>query len=338
MKLLTTIVCLFNISTLFSQFDRYVKDKNISWAAETQCDFVVDKPYHKLKEQLNSVGLIKLLEKHRKEESDEAYFLLRHILAAIEAKKLPTFRDSYLSEPFDISILNKIDTILRKDATTFEVKTLIVTSKIQESWFKMVRARQIVSYNATNASWSLETLAVAPLIEEEDGSLRPAFWIPVENQKPETLTDDIVWSKRLTTLANNSLKFEKSRNIKTTNIVPIEHFFKQVSENFKIPIYEANGYDDEETKITLDEQKLLPTRIDTITQVNPVTYETRVITIKFDAQDVKKLQLVQEWYWDETRAKLCIHLVAVGPVKTLIDKAGNIVFDRPLFYRKTKDD
>jgi hypothetical protein len=338
MKFLKTLILFLWAFNLEAQVEAILHNPNIVWAAETQSDFVVDKPYHKLKEQLNNLSLIKLLVKEDNLESNEDDFLLQHILSAVYTRKLAVFADSDLKNSLSLNQISRIDTVTVVDPITYETKQKTVISKPPVDSFRFFRTRQIVYYNTQNASWGLQTLAIAPLGLSNEGVFQPLFWIPVENIKPNIGSDDIIWAKRITTRSKNIVHIDSVKILKKTG-EPMVHFFKQVKKNFKMPVYDSENYA-ERKKLSLTDRVNFATRTDTITQVDPTTFETRlkIIITPLDFSVVKNLQLVQEWYWDERKAKLFIHLAAVAPMRIILDDEGDFLFFQPLLYRRNNDD
>jgi hypothetical protein len=336
----TLILFLFSFN-LEAQVEAILKDSNIVWAAELELDFKVDKTSDSLSNKLNNIALIKLLRREVLEDTNEDYFLSEHILATAKEGALPIFTDSNLTNHLNYMPVKSIDTIIPIDPPHYRNSRIISISPYRIENIKLFRARQLVYYDSSKTLWNMKTKAVAPLVKEDDSTniYKPLFWISVENEKPNIASDDIVWAKRLTTLSNNTLTFNKANILKMTDNVPMQHFLKQVLKNYDIPLYESLRCSDED-RLSTQQREALLTRNDTVVKINPATYEMSIKTntFKVDGKDVKKLKLVQEWYWNDNKKQLIINLITTAPLIELKDDNGNFSHDSPLFYCKTRYD
>jgi hypothetical protein len=46
-----------------------------------------------------------------------------------------------------------------------------------------------------------------------------------------------------------------------------------------------------------------------------------------------KLKIVQDWYWDEKRHTVAVHLVGVAPRIKVLDEYGRFMYDESIFCR-----
>jgi len=61
-----------------------------------------------------------------------------------------------------------------------------------------------------------------------------------------------------------------------------------------------------------------------------------IVRSNFDATEVQRLRLVENWFWDDRRHRLDIQLAGFAPMMQVRDNEGNYRFDSPLFYRWKK--
>jgi hypothetical protein len=47
--------------------------------------------------------------------------------------------------------------------------------------------------------------------------------------------------------------------------------------------------------------------------------------------------MIQNWYWDDKKKMLEIYLSAKSILKDVKNEAGEFLYKRPLFYRRTDD-
>jgi hypothetical protein len=50
-------------------------------------------------------------------------------------------------------------------------------------------------------------------------------------------------------------------------------------------------------------------------------------------QEISKIRIVQDWYWDEKLKNICIRLYAVAPLIKVYNETGEFIFYTSLFYR-----
>jgi hypothetical protein len=50
-------------------------------------------------------------------------------------------------------------------------------------------------------------------------------------------------------------------------------------------------------------------------------------------QEISKIRIIQDWYWDEKLKNICIRLYAVAPLMKRYNEMGEFIFYLPLFYR-----
>jgi Gliding motility associated protein GldN len=117
--------------------------------------------------------------------------------------------------------------------------------------------------------------------------------------------------------------------------MPMEHFIEKAKTDAQIPLFDADSWR-EKTKLEMAIRKTMFNSTDTINQIDPVTYETkvRVVQNNIKISDLKKLRLVQEWAWDNKKKALSVRLVGVAPMRAVLNEAEEFMFLQPLFYRR----
>jgi hypothetical protein len=79
--------------------------------------------------------------------------------------------------------------------------------------------------------------------------------------------------------------------------------------------------------------------VESITLIDSINNK-ETLTLKenhYKVEDFKTLRLNQEWFWDNHQKKLFIHLKTTSLLTIVNDDAGNFLYFKPLFYRKTED-
>ncbi|MBI5917200.1 MAG: hypothetical protein HY842_17655 [Bacteroidetes bacterium] len=102
----------------------------------------------------------------------------------------------------------------------------------------------------------------------------------------------------------------------------------------KHPVERSQGFGCGELLSKKDIENLY-TSIDTVITFDPDTYKETVQIIKNDIRpsDLKKIRLVQEWYYDNRRNVLFNKLKAVAPLVDKFDETGKkLRYAWPMYY------
>jgi hypothetical protein len=331
-----------------AQVDDLLKNKDITWIAETYNDFLTEAAHaDKIGKEISRATLLKFV--NTKEAATDGIAIFQNLfMNNVKEGKIPIYKDSLCK----IAILPKdlmwTDTLLTVDPVTYEQKIKVVSYyNPQLESILFFRARQVVFYNSKKAQYGLRTLAVAPMVAATDieGNFthwKPTFWIKVTDlTKKKKLNDnDITWASRMTLSGGIKIRLDDTIKIVKTigETLPMTHLFEAVEKNPKVPIYRIEDPNPKE-KFTMNERFNLLTRTDTIMTIDPITYETkvRVVFNKFSVEEVKRLQLVQNWYWNDKKKRLEIYLLATAPLRDVTTDEGLFLYKLPLFYRRTDD-
>ena len=77
---------------------------------------------------------------------------------------------------------------------------------------------------------------------------------------------------------------------------------------------------------------------DTLVVFEPSTDEEQTIVKSNNLleEEIKELRLIQNWYWNDKKKKLSIHLKAVAPMRDIFGDDGFFRYKKPLFFRFTQ--
>ncbi len=364
MKLLKTILCFLVACPLWGQYENILKDKNIVWAAEFEIDFIVDNQDSAYRQDYNRIKTIKLLDINDDAVFDETSFLSAKILDAAFQDKIEIFRESTLSEKVNKSILSRIDTLIHCFEPVNGESMTIVNTKINAEDIIRYRAKQVIFYNSVKNNFYLQTLAVgiSKNVYDDAGNyigITPLFWMKATNNKTVDIqSQDIVWGKRLTT-SKNSIIVDSLKAIKNNLSLNIIPYFLKTMQDKEILLYSKEDasykrltplekqfiYSRKDTIYNVEHYPEPPFRAinsgapkDTIVKEDDLKIQSKIIDFHLNYEEVKKLKMVQEWFWDDKKKQLITNLISVAPLIPVKDDAGNFLFEQPLFYRKTKDD
>jgi hypothetical protein len=366
MKFLKTLILILWAFNLEAQVEAILKDPNIVWAAEFEIDFIVDNKDSADLLETNSLKTLKLLDVDSGANWDEPNFLSAKILNSAFQDKIEMFGESTFRQIVNSSILSRRDSVDLCISAMYNERRVLVFKVGPEEIFRY-RAKQIIFYNSNKNTFEIQSVAVALTKNSYDDAgnymgITPLFWMKATNKKVVDIkSQGIVWGKRLTT-SKNSIIFDSLKVIKNNLLVNIIPYFLKTMQDKEIRLYSKEGASYK--RLTPLERQLIYSRKDTIYNVEDYSeppfrainsgapkdtivkeddfseqkIQSKIVDYHLNYDEVKKLKLVQEWFWDDKKKQLIINLVSTAPLIPVKDDAGNFLYDRPLFYRKTKDD
>lgn len=371
-----SLLCLHNLS-LSAQIDDLLKNKNITWVAEIYTDFYVDNPALAVEKDANRVRIIKL-QPNPKISGDDFIDILEDIVYSEKAPIFSDstcqnqISKRFLFPPDSVERYDSIKQE-RKKIIIFSCGFLL----FPEGENTFIRVRQVVYYDAKRAQFGLRTLAFAPMafVRNESGEFlgsRPVFWMKAEDiiKRPRLSSAAITWAKMV--VAHNGFDTKNVKILKQTGEnMPILHFLNVAEKEPKKTFFSGESYINM-VKLPFSERSSIFFRRDTIyensnigsnadngfpdftricfPQLNATAQiidtsnyliVNKIDTVKdfhLDKKTITRLRLVQEWFWDDSKHKLSIRLVAVAPIKELINEKGEFMFYLPLFYRRIDKD
>jgi Gliding motility associated protein GldN len=327
-------LCLFSFLSN-AQVDKLLKNKDITWVAEVENDLLFQdfQPNRSLND--NIVNTLKI-SKTDDYATDNSAFLINKITNAIKTKKLVVFNDKNLTDRFSKSGYASVDTVQSVDPETYKMSMKVLINSNWIQGFRYMRVKQLVFYNSKNAHWGIQIIAVSPLflIQNEDSIRRePSFWIPVDNKKLKLSSKSVVWAVKTSTCEASNIDFSKANILKNTlKEMPLTVFIDQAKSNKKFKAY--NYHDCKEVLSPLNlAQRIVPEK-DTIFPLDPET-QLPIMSTPFIAQyddfDVSKLKIVQDWFWDDKKQRLCVQTRALAPVRKHVYYV-DYSLEMPLFY------
>ena len=92
-------------------------------------------------------------------------------------------------------------------------------------------------------------------------------------------------------------------------------------------------------KLTPQEVSTIGSSVDTIQQVDPITYETKlkIVVNKLNNDDIKRYRIKEEWFFDRQYSTLKVRILGIAPLKDVTDEMGNFMYEQPLFWVRYPD-
>jgi Gliding motility associated protein GldN len=337
-----------------------MKHKNITWIAEYYNDFILhpnnDFILHPNTERvvgqnMNKVKTLKYL--NEAEHSDEEFYVQELVMEAAKKGLMPIYKDVDCLQKTSFDSVNQrhhdsVESIQMNEPIEYSsiIKcTFGRENKINLNNVPFFRAHQIIFYDSLNAQFGLKTIAIAPVIAIYDNnnkiSWHPLFWMKASdlNIKKDLSDKNIIWAGQL----RKKLPF-KSDNVTTLKQANIEEprksFFEAARLKLNIPFYDSYTriMDKRETVMLPEERKkLFYEEIEDTSQMQTDEKVTKLVYNPSIMDNIKGLDLVQNWYWDDKKKSFEIWHLGTSMLFYQYDDAGNLLGSQPLFYRRTDD-
>ncbi len=339
-----------------AQYERILNNPDVIWASEIDVTYYLRPPLPSDSVQQNDIIFWKNFDPKNRVPYEDAELLIEKILAAARSGEWPAwqFADTVRQlSVYEVSQrLDSHDTIVTFDVETGEEAVKAVVSECDPASFFAIRAKQLLYFDEKRGDFELYTYAVAPVrrVTQEaikksgEWEVRPLFdyvpfWLKMPDfskkkprKQPNVHDSNISWAAQIKTLGN-SPELENLRPLKDFRPPVMQVLLDRFRTDAKFKVYDTA---DEPIPFEARHDMLLS--IDTLIMFDPETYEEKIEVEKNElrAEDVPRLRLVQNWYWDDKQRRLIIHFQSFAPLFAIFDREGNYRFDQPLFYRRKK--
>jgi gliding motility associated protien GldN len=153
-------------------------------------------------------------------------------------------------------------------------------------------------------------------------------WEPVRES-------DVMWSKRVWRV------IDVREKMNLPFVYPEEPFFTIIMKGIKDSTLRAFKTDNDKFwyKLSAQEVSTIGSRVDTITKVDPITYETKLIIAvsTLNPEDIKRYRIKEEWFFDRQYSTMKVRILGIAPLRDVMDDAGNFLFEQPLFWIRYPD-
>jgi hypothetical protein len=323
-----------------AQVDDLLKNKDITWIAETYNDFLINESLAGKSDGNKSRSMPLKLVNKKEETLDNSTAIMQWLATAIESEKILIYRDSNCTERLNAHNFWSADSISQINPYTHEIEIKVTPNHVNPERISSFRARQIVYYNAKKAQFGMRTIAIAPIyaMPYRRPIYFPIFWFkPQDLNKMQRLSKkNITWASRMSFVNGLSIHSDSVKILKkVAEEMPLAHLFSSVKTNRRLPFYQNGTGIKPRKKISFEERKDMFSHTDTLRVLDPLTYKEsyKTITEETKPSDCESLQLIQNWYWNDRKKRLEIYLVATAPLKD--SYFGG--YKMPLFYCRTDD-
>lgn len=328
--------CLFALP-LFGQYDKILSDPTVSWAIEIESLLSPEAANNDWPENdsPNRSTVLKSVNTRRGQPFDDPMLLNEYLLDLARKGQLPVFADAGLREKLSsdelLGLLSRTDTIVTFDPTMNSAGRMMIIRNDLDPWdCRLVRVRQLLYYREKTAEFGLETSAAGLALNNG----RVLFWfsVPLATTPTIDLEDEsITWARRIrgdsTTIPVNDLK-----SLKRPDLPIMRVFMHRVRTDSTVEILNPSNWDH---VLSVSDRANLYNRSDTVVTFDPETYEETMKIVQRNVNPEQlRLNLVEDWYWDNRRRQLMIRLFAVAPLADLYDEEGDRQGSYPLFYHK----
>ncbi len=352
-------VLLFVIFPLLlpAQYEGILKDPDVIWAAEMDITYNLRPPGDADSTRQNQIVFWKNYNPESTFPYRDGELLIEKMMVAACSGDWPAWQYEEAGRRLSKEEVAKQLTFGEEMYVVFDVETLkdsvVVGSSVRDfSTFIGIRAKQLLYFDVKKGEFGLFTSSIAPVRYKFDyfnanpdtwmgfhKSEYAPFWLKMQAfskkaEKKKTKVDDskVSWAARINTEDNSpvindlhTLKVGKSPVMQV--LLDRFHFDRH---------YKAFNTSGELIPFTIRD-KIFLTR-DTIQTIDPETSAiTIIVTDKtVDADQISKLRLVEDWFWDDRKKRLIIRLAGFAPIRMKSFLNDYYSIDTPLFYR-TKD-
>ncbi len=141
---------------------------------------------------------------------------------------------------------------------------------------------------------------------------------------------DIFWQKRVWRVIDTHQKMNLTFTEPNDPFISV--LLSVIEENSEeVHIFMDDTFSEE---ITIDDVERQLGSVDTITVIDPDTYEetTKIVKNDFNWTAVTKFRVKEDWVFDEETSMMLVRILAIAPIMDVTDDNGNYRGQRAMFY------
>ncbi|MCH2043795.1 MAG: hypothetical protein MK212_06600 [Saprospiraceae bacterium] len=328
------------------------QNKDIIWAGEIFVDYEINEDqrntYNSKKlESIQGTSSFKLIKQQL--PSPNAFpheGEIQNRLFSAESLTFTVYKNSDLKEAYPkdhlATVFNSFDgdvISIVNPKTSKEVKYQLEGLGIGSIDF--FRLKQHIYYDEKRLQFITVPIAFAPLARlkiEGDEDYYPLFWIPIESRSEGLDLSDpnLTWVKRsYRSFAFEDVESFKSNKDRTKIFKEMRTKIQKRAQN--IELSDVFLGEDGEDLMSPDEIVALEKeqRVDTGWNFEEVAEEDAIILDhRLDAKRIKKIDIIQDWIWDEKEGKLYINHVGFSPIMEYYNSKNKLIGELNVFMRR----
>ncbi|TNE64414.1 MAG: hypothetical protein EP344_03730 [Bacteroidetes bacterium] len=328
-----------SVSAVQAQYDDLLQNPGITWVAEHEADYELNPAYTaNLESEYNLLEVIRIIGTRDKNglypnsEANLPFYLSKEIYEGIRAGSFECFADAGLTQPLNTEQIQA--SLIWKDST--DESGFVLENEYTLESFVTFRVRQVLYYSGKDRRLGARLLAIAPVawVSDEYGNMiqhQPVLWIKLpaltarqQRRFPKTANYALQTLMKDNTISMDQVEIKKGSF--DTKAWATQEVQSPKHKTLSVEVFEP---------LSPAALKAHIFTTDTVTSINDQGQSVIDRIIQQNAlEDVQKLRLVQNWYYDERLHALDCRLVAVAPMATISAAGGLFEFDKPLFYVK----
>lgn len=330
---------------LSAQYEQILKDPDVIYAAEMEVVYHLFLPGNE--PQANDILFWKNFDPKDQTPMEGAELMAHKLLQAIQSGHWPTMRfDSIQHRLVPIKTTDPLelaDLVVVFDPVTGEERVVEIKNAVDPARVVAIKAKQLLFYRRKTGAFELFTSAIKLIIGIKnsgdksenyriDRMCELPFWLEMPRYSPKKrvkINDPkVVWAAQIRTLENTPV-MATLVPLKDTRTPVMQVVLDRFVNDRCYPAQNSLG-----DPICFKDRGTLVFSRDTVLIFNAETYEeTRTVVDKsIYADQLYKLRLIEEWYWDDRKQRLEIRLSRFAPLRAVLDANDNFRFDAPLFF------
>lgn len=325
----------------FGQYEDLMKDKNISWIAEFEMDHCFDLNAEELGSNL--ISLKKFNTTSPKTNWDNGTWLSQWLYYGLFDGKEQAYSDAQMKSPMSedelLKATSSIDTVITFYPETFEEVVQIVRNDLNPQEIQYYRTRQIIYLEKNSGQLKTRLLAVAPLINDYDSrgkalGQRVLAWIKMKDLLPHDLSLGSPSFSWVATILTKATPLNISRYSQVKGKLNLQKFLYEQATSGKRKVADVGEGFDGGVFLTQEEIERNYASVDTVVTFAPETFveKVQIVRNEFTPEEVNKIRLVQDWYYDPNQRLLVNRLRAVAPLVEMTNENGEFLYNRPMYY------
>lgn len=139
---------------------------------------------------------------------------------------------------------------------------------------------------------------------------------------------DVSWQKRIWRVIDTQQKMNQPFTY------PLKPFISILLDAAQKPNVRLYMNDDFKDLITYNEVEQRIGGIDTITVIDPVTYEEtrKVVKNDFNWQSVTRFRIKEDWVFDKQRSRMIVRILGIAPIREVYDENDNYRGEQAMFW------